>query len=151
MRLLHLILLLAAAPAGFAVQAQVAQLPIAAPVQAMASESGETTLRQADLRVARVAYRLALAGAPLCREKFPLTGLLFHHLAEYLPPDRKTVIALYRLDRGPGILSVLADSPAARTDAPERIAAISSEAIRSRAGRLGWLRKIWGNQSYLPR
>lgn len=72
------------------------------------------SLRQDDLRVAAVAYRLALAGRGICGKPFPLTGLLFHHLAEYLPADRTTMISRYRLDRGPGVLGVLAGSPADR-------------------------------------
>jgi hypothetical protein len=60
-----------------------------------------------------VAYRLALAGRSQCSEAFPLTGMLFHHLAEYEPADRRLMIARYRLDRGPGVLTVLAGSPAA--------------------------------------
>jgi hypothetical protein len=79
-----------------------------------AGSAGQSTLRQADLRVAAVAYRIALAGRPLCSQPFPLTGLLFHHLAEYEPADRLTMIQRHGLDRGPGILTVLGGSPAAR-------------------------------------
>src|SRR5688572_28688913 len=69
--------------AGAAAAAQPAPLPVeSAPAEA------STTLRQDDLRVALVAYRLALAGAALCPERYPLTGMLFHHLAEYEPRDR---------------------------------------------------------------
>lgn len=84
--------------------------PEPAPLQAGSS----TTLRQDDLRVGLVAYRLALAGAPLCPQRYPLTGMLFHHLAEYEAGDRPLMIARYGLDRGPGVLTVLADTPAAR-------------------------------------
>ncbi|HEY0412895.1 MAG TPA: M48 family metallopeptidase [Allosphingosinicella sp.] len=76
------------------------------------STAAGTTLRQDDLRVAAVAYRLALAGRALCPRPFPLTGLLFHHLAEYLPRDRALMTARYGLDRGPGVLGVIAGSPA---------------------------------------
>jgi Zn-dependent protease with chaperone function len=86
-----------------------AQAPPAGP-----AASASTTLRQDDLRVGLVAYRLALAGAPLCAERYPLTGLLFHHLAEYDPADRPLMIRRYALDRGLGILSVFAETPAAR-------------------------------------
>ena len=73
-----------------------------------------TTLRRDDLRVALVAYRLSLAGSALCTERYPITGMLFHHLAEYEPGDRPLMIARYGLDRGPGILTVLSQTPAAR-------------------------------------
>jgi Zn-dependent protease with chaperone function len=77
-------------------------------------EAPASTLRQADLRVAAAAYRIALAGRPYCSQPFPLTGMLFHHLAEYEPADRLLMIDRYGLDRGPGVLSVLAGTPAAR-------------------------------------
>ncbi|HYI39691.1 MAG TPA: M48 family metallopeptidase [Allosphingosinicella sp.] len=86
-----------------------------APVASTAVDSAtSTTLRRDDLRVALVAYRLALAGTALCTERHPLTGMLFHHLAEYEPGDRPLMVARYGLDRGPGVLTVLSDSPAAR-------------------------------------
>lgn len=84
------------------------------PTYSAAAPGRESTLRQADMRVAEIAYRLALAGAPRCSHHYPLTGLLFHHLAEYEPPDRALITSTYRLDRGPGILTVLGGSPAAR-------------------------------------
>ncbi len=64
--------------------------------------------------MALVAYRLAFAGSALCPDRYPLTGMLFHHLAEYEPVDRPLMVARHNLDRGPGILTVLADTPAAR-------------------------------------
>jgi hypothetical protein len=72
-----------------------------------------STLRAADARVAAVAYRLALSGRRHCPDLHPLTGLLFHHLAEYEAADRRLMIERDGLDRGPGILTVLAGSPAA--------------------------------------
>jgi peptidase M48-like protein/PDZ domain-containing protein len=87
--------------------------PSSAPAAA-AESSGSTTLRRDDLRVGLVGYRLALAGAALCPEAYPLTGFMFHHLAEYEPRDRPLMVARYRLDRGPGVLAVIAGSPAAQ-------------------------------------
>lgn len=88
---------------------------VAQPVSdAIAGPAASTTLRKDDLRVALVAYRLALAGSALCAERYPLTGMLFHHLAEYEPGDRPLMVGRYGLDRGPGVLTVLADTPAAR-------------------------------------
>lgn len=84
------------------------------PAAAAAQASGSTTLRQDDLRVGTAAYRLALAGAALCPERHPLTGLLYHHLAEYEPRDRPLMTARHGLDRGPGVLAVIGGSPAAR-------------------------------------
>jgi len=84
------------------------------PPPTTARSTASTTLRQDDLRVGAVAYRLALAGTGLCAERHPLTGFLFHHLAEYEPRDRPLMVARYGLDRGPGVLTVIADTPAAR-------------------------------------
>ena len=81
--------------------------------QPPAAAAPASTLRDSDARVGAVGYRLALAGRPLCQDSFPLTGMLFHHLAEYLPADRPVMIERYGLDRGPGILTVLAGTPAA--------------------------------------
>ncbi|MDT9599653.1 M48 family metallopeptidase [Sphingosinicella rhizophila] len=87
----------------------------AAMVSAQAGESAQgSSLRAEDLRVAAVAYRLALGGAPDCPADFPLTGMLLHHLAEYAPDDQPRAIALYQVDRGPGVLAVVAGGPAAR-------------------------------------
>jgi hypothetical protein len=72
-----------------------------------------STLRREDAYVGGVAYRLARAGASFCPQTFPLTGLLFHHLAEYEPKDRPLMMERYGLDRGVGVLSVLPDTPAA--------------------------------------
>ena len=72
-----------------------------------------STLRRDDARVGAIAYRLALGGRGLCRDAYPLTGLLFHHLAEYESANRPLMISRYGLDRGPGVLTVLGGTPAA--------------------------------------
>lgn len=71
-------------------------------------------LRAEDHRVAAVAYRLALAGKQHCPAPLPLTGLFLHYLPEYGSADRAEAARLYGVDRGPGILSVIDGSPAAR-------------------------------------
>jgi len=89
--------------------------PVAEPAPGAAVVPGVgTTLRRDDLRVLAVAYRLSLAGRPICPDPHPLTGMMFHHLAEYLPRDRPLMVARYGLDRGPGVLAVLSGSPADR-------------------------------------
>jgi len=100
--------------AAFALGAAGAGAQPALPPPVPAEAAASTTLRQDDLRVASVAYRLALAGSALCADRNPLTGMLFHHLAEYEPGDRPLMVARYGLDRGPGVLTVLAGTPAAR-------------------------------------
>jgi hypothetical protein len=73
----------------------------------------ESTLRRDDARVGAIVYRLARSGSASCPDRYPLTGLLFHHLAEYEAKDRPLMIGRYGLDRGPGVLTVLAGTPAA--------------------------------------
>ena len=82
--------------------------------QVAAPSSTGSTLRQMDERVATVAYRLATQARRLCPEPRPIAGLLFHHLADYQAKDRPGMIARHRLDRGLGVLTVVAGSPAAR-------------------------------------
>lgn len=88
-------------------------------------------LRGADDRVARIAYRIATSGAPLCPEAAPVTGLAYHHLAEYEPDDRATMIARYGLDRGMGVLAVVPGSPAAQAGlrAGDVILAVNGAAV----------------------
>ena len=73
-----------------------------------------TALRTEDQRVAIIGYRLALAGRAQCPESYPLTGLLLHHLSEYDGQGRAAEIANHALDKGPGVLATVPDSPAAQ-------------------------------------
>lgn len=86
----------------------------AQPAASAAERAPGSFLRESDHRIVSIVYRLGLAGRAFCPEPFPLTGLAFHHLAEYRPQDRAEAIARYGVDRGIGILSVVEDSPAAR-------------------------------------
>lgn len=101
-------------------QAMLSQPAIALPPGSLsaardpAAEEPRFDRAAANARIARVAYRLALHGAPHCRVRSPLTGMMFHHLAQYPPADHARLGAQFHLDRGPGILAVAEDSPAAR-------------------------------------
>ena len=99
--------------AAFLLWLAASTLPAAPPLQIQPG-AAESTLRKADLRVASVAYRLALGGRGLCPQTYPLTGLLFHHLAEYEQDGRALMTARYGLDRGPGVLGIVEGSPAAK-------------------------------------
>jgi Zn-dependent protease with chaperone function len=109
---LRILTALAAAPLLLAGQVS-RSAPSAQPTDARPTDAS-STLRPEDLRVAEVAWRLALTAPALCPRTVRQTGFLFHHLAEYLPGDRSTMIAAYGLDRGPGVLAVIGGSPAAR-------------------------------------
>lgn len=71
-------------------------------------------LRSDDHRVAAIAYRIAIGAVAHCPERVPIAGVQFDHLAEYAPRDRPGLIARRSLDRGPGVVSVVEASPAAR-------------------------------------
>jgi hypothetical protein len=73
---------------------------------------GGSYLRAEDYRVARIVHRLGTAGRALCEERIALSGLLFHHLADYAPGDRASAAAQYRIDRGMGVLAVMPRSAA---------------------------------------
>jgi len=88
-----------------------AEAAISQPRPATAQHSEGSTLRAPDLRVAAIGYRLALAGRDLCPMQGPVTGMQLHHLAEYERADRPAMIAA-GLGRGPGVLAVVAGSPA---------------------------------------
>jgi hypothetical protein len=90
--------------------------PSAARPQALALQAAPAPgsfLRAPDHRIVSIVYRLGLGGRAHCPASFPLTGLAFHHLADYRPEDRAAAAARYGLDRGIGILSVVEGSPAA--------------------------------------
>jgi hypothetical protein len=119
--------------------------------------SASTTLRRDDLRVGAVAYRLALAGAARCPNRYPLTGLLWHHLAEYEPVDRPLMIERHALHRGPGILTVLAGTPAHRAGlvAGDTLLAVNGRpfatgaSIASEPKRDKWRRRVEESEAQL--
>lgn len=81
----------------------------------LAAPGAGSYLREADSRIAEVTYRIALAGRPYCFASHPITGLQLHHLAEYAPEDRAEAVSQFGLSAGPGVLSVVPGSPAARS------------------------------------
>lgn len=72
-------------------------------------------VRELDYQVANVTYRIALAARPHCAATYPVTGLQLHHLAEYAARDRAEADSQFRLSSGPGVLTVVPGSPAARS------------------------------------
>ncbi len=91
-------------------------LAAALPSGSTAAESSAPAsfIRPEDFRIASVAYRLAIAGAPHCGRQQPLSGFQIHQLGEYESRDRPRLIEEHRLDLGPGVLLVLPDAPAAK-------------------------------------
>jgi hypothetical protein len=76
------------------------------------AEAGLAQLGAADLRVATVTFRLAVANNELCKDHAPLTGLSLHDAAQYSADYRPAAIRMFGLDDGPGVMAVVSDSPA---------------------------------------
>lgn len=93
-------------------------------------------LRAEDYRVARVGFRIGLAGRDLCPRLYPMTGLLLHHLGEYAESDRPEVAVTYRLNRGPAVLAVVEHSPAAQAGLVAGDVLLNSNGIPFASGRL---------------
>jgi hypothetical protein len=95
-------------------------LPCAAPAPAVApaplnQPAPGSSIWPDDGRVAEAAFRLGVAGLRFCPERLPLSGLLLQHLGQYAVADQPDAIGRFALDKGPGIVSVVAASPAARS------------------------------------
>lgn len=107
--------------------------PIGPGAAAAQSEAEGSYLRAADHRIGEIAYRLAVRGARFCPAPHPLTGLLFHHLDEYERDGRAEMVERHGLDRGLGVLSVIAGSPAAEAGlrAGDVILTVNGQPIRS--------------------
>lgn len=69
--------------------------------------------RAEDARVAHIAFRLATTGLSRCAAPRPVTGLVLQHLSQFEPGDRAGLLAALPLDRGPGVIAVVPDSPGA--------------------------------------
>jgi hypothetical protein len=88
----------------------------AAPASAsVASPTRWERLRGADLRVARVAYRLSVANKALCRGVLaPQLGFVVHRIEQYGYADREEAGRGFGLGSNPGVMAVVADSPAGK-------------------------------------
>lgn len=83
-------------------------------VAALAAPAAAQALRAEDVRIQTIAHRMAIAASPWCRTLAPLPGWVLHHLAEYDRRTRADLVAVYAMDRGPGIVAIAPDSAAAR-------------------------------------
>jgi hypothetical protein len=80
------------------------------------SSSGRfETLRQQDLRVASVSYRLSVANRALCGAGLvPQPGFILHSLEQYGAADRAQAARSFGLGLHVGVMAVVRDSPARR-------------------------------------
>jgi hypothetical protein len=70
-------------------------------------------IRSADMRLATIGYRLAVANATLCDTHQPMTGVQFQTLDQYSPAARDAVKRYFKLAGQIGIEGVVDPSPAA--------------------------------------
>lgn len=109
---------------------------LAAPVQTFAGSVDEAAaglrqLQAEDLRVARVTYRLAVAGADLCLDTGPLSGILVHGASQYSPDYRPAARQVFGLGDLPGVEGVVPGSAADRAGlvAGDTLLAVNGEAF----------------------
>lgn len=86
-------------------------------------------LRQADLRLARIGYRLATRNAVLCDALQPALGIQFHTLAQYQSAARPAVRLAFGLRTPAAIEGVVPGSPA------ESAGAMADDGVVALAGR----------------
>lgn len=87
----------------------------AIPANAQGVDAGTLgLLRQADLKLATIGFRMSVAAAPLCDRLEPGTGLQLHTLAQYDAASRPAVRAYFRMAGTLGVEGVVPGSPADR-------------------------------------
>lgn len=103
------------------------------------TQAALTALRAEDLRVATVAYRIAVGNHDLCPKLSPWLGFVVHDLRQYAPAYRTIVASAYDLEGGPAIEAVVPGGPADRAGAHQgdRIRAINGAPVEDRAPAIG--------------
>ena len=79
-----------------------------------AEQQSLLSMRSLDLKVATIGHRLAVSNVDLCSERQWLAGFTVHDASQYGGAYRQAAIRAFGLDRGPGVLALAADGPAAR-------------------------------------
>ena len=69
-------------------------------------------LRQADLRVATIGYRLATAAVPLCARRTRVPGWVVADASQYAKPARPTAVSMFHLESGPAVTAVVSGAAA---------------------------------------
>ncbi len=120
MRVLFPLMLLAAAPVDPSLIDQLRQLQVQ------------------DARVARIAYRLAVAGSPLCAKRTLLTGMSLHSLGQYGRAYQGAARRAFGLGGFPSVLAVVPSGAADKAGLREgdMLIAMGGESLAEPAGRV---------------
>lgn len=88
-------------------------------------------MRDADLRLGTIAWRLATANSAICPDRVPTPGLLIHAIDQYDPAVRKDLPATFGFDGPVAVEAVVPGSAAARAGiaANDAITAIDGKAV----------------------
>jgi hypothetical protein len=88
---------------------------VVAPAASVPGSARWDVLRQDDLRVASVGYRLSVANRRLCpASPVPQPGFVVHGIAQYSTGDRADAARRFGLGEHNGVMAVVAGSPAAQ-------------------------------------
>jgi hypothetical protein len=114
------------------------QAPRQTPAQLQAEAEFEqegllTRLREQDLRVAEIAFRITTANLSLCTDRGPQTGLVFQSALQYGPRLRATAERVFGIDARPSVETLVPGGPAdhAGLKSGDIILAIDGEAVAS--------------------
>ena len=80
----------------------------------IALASALSALRDADARVAAVAWRLQTANVALCQDVVPLPGFSIETLDQYSPSERREAVAEFGLEDLPQVSAVVPQSAAGK-------------------------------------
>lgn len=113
-------------------------LPAPAPAPAQETPEQFAALREVDMRLAGIAWRLATANRALCRDLAPVPGIAIHAIDQYDPKLRAGLPAIFGFEAPVAVEGVVPNSAAARAGVRpnEGISAVAGQALAiSPAGR----------------
>lgn len=88
-------------------------------------------LRQADVRLAAIGYRLATANASLCQDVVPVPGMSIHTIDQYAAEDQATAHAIFGFETSVAVEHVVPGSAADRAGvrANDSIVSVNGHAV----------------------
>ena len=117
--------------------APVRSVPVAASASAIDTDDAALfgAMRDADLRLATIAWRLATANAPICKDRAPTPGLVIHAIDQYDPAVRKGLPAIFGFEGPIAVEAVVPGSAAAKAGiaANDSIEAVNGRALTVQA------------------